>query len=427
MEEKQLNGKASSVIVTVQAHFSKRSELSIPSGLGEDDDEFMMEICRQDLDQWCAELYTRAVDVAQKKMDETRAKDAQKSPQRRTGLNIGDFVLVGGSSRIPGFRRLLQERFPLAKIFLRLDADEAVALGAADQAWSLSTKKAGSGLAGCLLLMDVTPLSLGVEVGSKHILERVIERNASRPAKFTKPFTIQDKTPGRPKVIKFKIFEGDAAVSHDARFLGAFSIRDLVWPLDELPDVHVTVEVDVSGVLRVTAQDMCADPATPKARLTIDNNLRKTDDEAMVRVLAAAYGIRADAASRRKWEKERARMYGFCDAVDKRIATAKEAVTTSMSKADKASLSSLAVKCKEWVKDARPRTVSKDYITHRNAELKDKVVELMEKRKNLQAAAESSQFRRGAPLKRPRETSADKDVTNSGDGVEDKDETHGDE
>ena len=429
-----------------------RSELSIPSGLGEDDDEFEMEIHRQDLDQWCADLYTRAVDIIQKTMDEARVQDVRKNPQRRTSLKIGDIVLVGGSSRIPGFRRLLQERFPSVKISARLDADEAVALGAADHVWSVSGEGADSGLAGRLLLMDVTPLSLGVEVGYNHALERVIERNAALPATFTKAFTTQDRTPGRQKEIEFKVFEGDAAFSHDARLLGTFTIRDLVWPLDGLPNVRVTFEVDVSGVLNVTAKDMCADPAAPVVRLTIDNTLRKTDEEAMARMLAAADGFRVDAASRRNWENERDVLYEFCDAVVKRTDKADAAVTNSVSEDDKDSLSSLAEKCKEWIKDARPGTVSLEDMARRRAEIKEKFVELMEKANNLQAAATAATARGGAPVKRPRETSADKDVTNSGDeqasdgagvkrpretsadkdvtnsgdGVEDKGEAHGD-
>ncbi|KAK1859180.1 hypothetical protein I4F81_001777 [Pyropia yezoensis] len=428
-----------------------RSDLSIPSGLGEDD-EFEMEIRRPDLDQWCADLYTRAVDIIQKTMDEARVQDVRKNPQRRTSLKIGDIVLVGGSSRIPGFRRLLQERFPSAKISARLDADEAVALGAADHVWSLSGEGADSGLAGRLLLMDVTPLSLGVEVGYNHALERVIERNAALPATFTKAFTTQDRTPGRQKEIEFKVFEGDAAFSHDARLLGTFTIRNLVWPLDGLPNVRVTFEVDVSGVLNVTAKDMCADPAAPVVRLTIDNTLRKTDEEAMARMLAAADGFRVDAASRRNWENERDVLYEFCDAVVKRTDKADAAVTNSVSEDDKDSLSSLAEKCKEWIKDARPRTVSLEDMARRRAEVKEKFVELMGKANNLQAAATAATARGGAPVKRPRETSADKDVmnsgdeqasdgagvkrpretsadkdvTNSGDGVEDKGEAHGD-
>ncbi|KAK1861106.1 hypothetical protein I4F81_003690 [Pyropia yezoensis] len=385
-------------------------------------------------------------------MDEARVQDVRKNPQRRTSLKVDDFVLLGGSSRIPGFRRLLQERFPSAKISARLDADEAVALGAADHVWSLSTKEAGSGRTGRLLLLDVTPLSLGVEVGHNHALERVIERNAALPAKFTKQFTTQDRTPGRQRVIRFKVFEGDAAFSHDARLLGIFTIRDLVWPLDGLPNVRVTFQVDVSGVLNVTAKDMCADPAAPVALLTIDNTLRKTDEEATARMLAAADGFRADAASRRKWENERDQLYEFCDAIVKRTEKADASVTTRVSEEDKDTLSSLAVKCKEWVKDARPRTVLLDDMARRKAEVREKVVELMEKAKNVQAAAAAAKALGGAPVKRPRETSADKDVTNSGgekasdgagvkrpqetsadkditnsgDGVEDKGEAHGD-
>ncbi|TQE07140.1 hypothetical protein C1H46_007193 [Malus baccata] len=165
--------------------------------------------------------------------------------------SVHDVVLAGGSSRIPKVQQLLQDLFKEKKLFKGINPDEAVAYGAAVQATVLS----GDNLTGKLrdfALVDVTPLSLGVEVHEEWTMSVVIPRNTRTPVKIIKGFTtLYDNQRGA----SFAIYEGESKMARDNNYLGEFELNDIPPAPRGVPKFEVCFDIDENGILHVSAED----------------------------------------------------------------------------------------------------------------------------------------------------------------------------
>ncbi|KEH22056.1 putative Heat shock protein 70 family [Medicago truncatula] len=161
--------------------------------------------------------------------------------------DIDDIVLVGGSSRIPKVQDLLLEFFKGKELFMRINPDEAVAYGAAVQAAILSE---GFKNVPNLVLRDVTPLSLGIEVTNEDIMDVVIPRNTSIPVKMTKIFY----TAGDNCGVSFNVYEGERARASENNLLGSFALGYVSGPRGQ--PLEVCFSIDENGILTVTAKDI---------------------------------------------------------------------------------------------------------------------------------------------------------------------------
>lgn len=203
---------------------------------------------------------------------------------------VSDIVLVGGSSRIIRVQDMLREFFGGKELCKSINPDEAVAYGAAVQGAILSGQRHSA--TESLLLVDVTPLSLGIET-TGGVMSVVVKRNTPIPVRKTSRYSTEEDYQDAIDVL---VFEGERQMTKDNNLLGEFTIRGIKRAKRGEPKIDVTFDIDVNGILNVTAVDA---ETGASARTTIVNARGRHSRDEVERMVRAAESNRAsDAAAR---------------------------------------------------------------------------------------------------------------------------------
>lgn len=324
-----------------------------------------LKISRAKLESLCADVFKRLLEPCKKALA-----DAQLNPSQ-----IEEVILVGGSTRIPKVQQIVKDFFG-KEPNKSVNPDEVVAIGAAIQGGILA------GSVGNVLLLDVTPLSLGIETLGG-VMTKLIERNTTIPTRKSQVFSTAEDN---QTAVDIRVLQGEREFAKDNKVLGQFKLEGIPAARRGVPQVEVSFDIDANGIVHVSATDK-ASGKEQKITITSSSGLTQAEIDRMVQ--EAKQNEAADKAEREKVEK-RNHLDGLILQVEKTLEENKEKIDANETQKVQDAITKAKVALKEHADNVAELQKATDELVQAS----HKVAEMLYQQQSGQPGEQSSETKK---------------------------------